>query len=177
MINLYSKNTIKYIKNTDTEPRGQECGGETHPELGGLGGWAPWHTFFCKFWWNFFLLRLCSRLLWEGGRIRSLFSCVSCEAAKSVSRCSASTVWDYAGFLCSLYQDAGPKRCQHSLTSRAQSPLNPFHTWSNMWLTGLYHPHLDGITLLLSNSSILFLSLPLSSFLHYIYESWVIITR
>ena len=42
---------------------------------------------------------------------------------------SASTAWDYAGLLCSLYslgwryQDADPKRCHYSQTSHAHSKL------------------------------------------------------
>ena len=52
---------------------------------------------------------------------------------------SAFTVWDYAGILCNLYRDAGPKCCHHFQTSRAQSPLNPFYTWCNMFLTRLHH--------------------------------------
>ena len=39
---------------------------------------------------------------------------------------SRSTACDYASLLCILYRDAGPKRCHHSQTSRAQSPLTPF---------------------------------------------------
>ena len=60
-----------------------------------------------------------------------------------------------------LYQDAGPKRCQHSQNSRAQSPLNPFYTWCNILLTELHHSSVVSIPLLLpSNSSIFPLQLP-----------------
>ena len=52
---------------------------------------------------------------------------------------NASTAWDYGGLLCNLYRDAGPKRCHHSQTSRAQSPLNPFYTWYNMMLKARFH--------------------------------------
>ena len=52
---------------------------------------------------------------------------------------SASTAWKYVGLLCNLYRDSGPKRCQYSQTTRTQSPLNPFYTWSNMLLTALHH--------------------------------------
>ena len=34
---------------------------------------------------------------------------------------SATTAWDYAGPLCSLYRDAAQKRCQHSQTFTAHS--------------------------------------------------------
>ena len=37
--------------------------------------------------------------------------------------------------LFNLYWDAGPKCCQHSQTSRAQSSFNPYNTWYNMFLT------------------------------------------
>ena len=60
-----------------------------------------------------------------------------------------------------LYRDAGPKCCQHSQTSRAQSPLIPFYTWCNFFLTGLHYSPVVGIPLLLlSNSFILPLHLP-----------------
>ena len=52
---------------------------------------------------------------------------------------TAFTAWDYAGLLCILYQDAGPKRCQHPQTSRVQSSLNPFYRRCNMLLSGLHH--------------------------------------
>ena len=68
--------------------------------------------------------------------------------------------WDYTGFLCNLYRYADPNHCHHSQSSRTQSPLNPFYTWCNMLLTGLYHSPLVSIPLLLSsNSSILLLHL------------------
>ena len=73
---------------------------------------------------------------------------------------SASTAWDYAGFLCKLHRDAGPKRCHHSQTSRAQSPLNPFYTWCNILLTEFHYSPVVSIPLVLpSNTSILLLSL------------------
>ena len=57
-----------------------------------------------------------------------------------------SPAWDYAILLYILYRDAGPKRCYHSQTSRAQSPLNQFYTWCNMLLTGLHHSPVVSIT-------------------------------
>ena len=79
---------------------------------------------------------------------------------------SASTSWNYAGLLCNLYRDDGQKRYHHSKTSRAQSPLNPSHTWCNMLLTGLHHSPVVIISLLLpSNFSILPLQLILQRFL------------
>ena len=49
---------------------------------------------------------------------------------------------------------SGPKCCHHSQTCRAQSALNPFHTWY-MLLTGLHRSSVVSIPLLLpSNSSI-----------------------
>ena len=65
------------------------------------------------------------------------------------------------GLLCNLYRDAGPKRCQHSQTYRAQSPLNLFYTWCNMLLTRLHHSPVVSIPLFLpSNSSLYPLHLP-----------------
>ena len=45
--------------------------------------------------------------------------------------------WDYAGLLCNLYRDAGPKSCHYSQNCRAQSPLNHFYTWCTMLVAGL----------------------------------------
>ena len=73
----------------------------------------------------------------------------------------ASTAWDYVCLLCNHYRDAGPKRCHYSQTSRAQSPLNPLYTWSNMLLTGLHHSPVVSIPLLLPwNPCMLPLHLP-----------------
>ena len=52
---------------------------------------------------------------------------------------STSTAWGYASLLFNLYRDAGPKLCQCSQYSRAQTPLNPFYTCCNLLLTGLHH--------------------------------------
>ena len=61
------------------------------------------------------------------------------------------------------------KRCQHSQTSRAQSPLNLLYTWCNMLLTGLHQSPVVSIPLFLpSNSSIL----PPSPSLPYVQQSW-----
>ena len=74
---------------------------------------------------------------------------------------SASTAWDYTCLLCNLYQEAGPKHCHNSQTSRSQSPLNPSYTWCSMLLTGLHQYPVVSIPLLLpSNSSMLPLHLP-----------------
>ena len=55
----------------------------------------------------------------------------------------------------------GSKPCQHSQTSRAKSPLNPFYTWCKILLTGLHHSPVGSIPLLLpTNSSIFPLHLP-----------------
>ena len=70
---------------------------------------------------------------------------------------SASTARDYAGLLCNLYQDAGPKRYQHSQTSRVQSTLNRFYIWCNIFPFLL----VSILLYLPSNSSILSLNHPL----------------
>ena len=80
---------------------------------------------------------------------------------KECSDGSASTGgYTQVTFLCNLYRDAGPKRCHHSQTSRAQSPLNPFYTWCNILLTEFHYSPVVSIPLVLpSNTSILLLSL------------------
>ena len=64
-------------------------------------------------------------------------------ACRMASRLQA---WDYAGLLCNLFRDVGPKRYQHCQSSRAQYPLNHFYTWCNM-LTGSYHSLVESIPL------------------------------
>ena len=90
--------------------------------------------------------------------------CFSACRMKRLKGCPddrTSTAWDYAGLLCNLYRNASPKRHYHSQTSRAESLLNSFYTWSKMLPTGLHYstkisiPHFPH-----SNSSILPLHLP-----------------
>ena len=71
----------------------------------------------------------------------------------------ASTTWDYAGLPGNIYRDAGPKRCQHSQTYRAQSTFKPFYKWCNMLLPFPCSYH---FSLPPWHSSILPLHLPIS---------------
>ena len=110
-----------------------------------------------------FLYKMIKSPCWWGGKIYLLFPCMSSEECKKeCANGSGSTVWDYTSLLCNIYWDTGPKCCHHSQTSCVQYPFNPFtHTWCNMFLTGVHHPPVAGILLLLpSNSSILPLHLP-----------------
>ena len=85
------------------------------------------------------------------GRTRDAWFLLCCFSATS----TGSAAWDYVNLLCNLYRDVGPKRCHHSQTSRAKSPLNPSYTWGNMLLTELHHSPVVSSLLLPSNSSIL----------------------
>ena len=89
-----------------------------------------------------------------GGSIRPPFFYVSYEAIKRVSG------WQRI-YSVGLRRppDAGPKHCQHSQISRAQSPLNLFHTWCNMLLTGLHQSPVVSIPLLLPSKYSYFTSL------------------
>ena len=73
--------------------------------------------------------------LWAGVEYAHSFPACCMRQLKGCRDGSASTAWDYAGLLCNLYLDDGPKHFHHSQTSRAISPLDPFYTGCNLLLT------------------------------------------
>ena len=103
--------------------------------------------------------------LWAGVEYAHRFPVCRMRRLEGCTDATATTAWNYAGLLCNLYRDAGPKRCHLYQTSRAQSSLNPFYTWCDILPSGLHHLPVVSIPfLLLSYSSILHLP-PLSPFL------------
>ena len=95
-----------------------------------------WITYHAMVWLTLQLeynrLQIIFSPLWPQGIIRPPFPYVSYEATKWVSRRQHVYGVGYPGLLCYLYRDFGLKRCHHSQTSRAQSPLNLIYTWCNM---------------------------------------------
>ena len=109
-----------------------------------------------KFCYNFSLFQnyfFCQIPVWAGVEYAHRFPAWRMRRLKSFPDDSAFTAWDYAGLLCILYRDAGPKRSHYSQTSRARSPINPFYKWRNMFLTELHHPFVVSIPLFLPSNS------------------------
>ena len=62
---------------------------------------------------------------WQGVEYDHLFPSCRLWRLKDCPNGSASTAWDYAGLLCSIYWEAGPKRCDHSQNLSCPIPSQP----------------------------------------------------